>query len=238
MEHLGSSISSDIPDGVVDIYDQRQPCVSFHRTCNCPSDCSFEQGTELAYAYLAHYGKGYGEIMKEREQSEHVKLLARLPRNDEDDDDDNNKENASRTSRRTSHKSESSRSSNSSSSSSKHTPLPNAKFYPRELDLLNPSSSPLSEDGDDSLAAAAAPATVTLARQPELTVAMRTMLVNWMVEVCKEYSISDDALHLAVTLVDRALLMGPTDDQYDEWDGHRTTDFLVIPKSSFQALGW
>ena len=221
--------SINIP-GVVDIYDPRQPCVSLHRTCHCPSDCSFEQGTELAFAYLAQYGKSYGEIMKEREQSEHTKLLARLPRDDEDDD--NNKENASRTSFRSS---QSDSSDSNSSLSSKHTPPPNAKFYPRELDLLNVSSSPWRiKDGETIVASER----VALPRQPELTVAMRTMLVNWMVEVCKEYSISDDAMHLSVTLVDRALLMGPTEEEYDDWDGDKTTDFLVIQKSSFQALGW
>jgi hypothetical protein len=80
------------------------------------------------------------------------------------------------------------------------------------------------------------PPSQMLPRQYELTTSMRTMLVNWMVEVCKEYNISDDALHLSITLVDRALLMGPTEEDYE--GGWMSSEYLFVPKSSFQALGW
>jgi hypothetical protein len=220
-----------MPPGVVDIYDPRQSCYSFHRTCNCPANCSFEQGTDIAFAYLAHYGQDFGEVMKERETTEMAQHLARIPQesDSDDDEDDENKENTSRRSQRNKSDEDSK---SSSSSSSKYTPPPNAKakFRPRELELH---LSGTSMDDDDETSS---PPSQMLPRQYELTTSMRTMLVNWMVEVCKEYNISDDALHLSITLVDRALLMGPTEEDYE--GGWMSSEYLFVPKSSFQALGW
>ncbi|GKY92600.1 hypothetical protein MPSEU_000230100 [Mayamaea pseudoterrestris] len=229
-----SSSYSKLPPGVIDIYDPLQPCVSTHRTCNCPSDRCLELGTDVAFAHIAHYGEDFGEIIKEREQMEHARHLSRIPqvRFDNDNDEDEDKENNS--GRSDCNKTDEDSKSSSSSSSSRYTPPANARtqVYPRGLELNS-----FHANGSEAEAARS----LSLPRQPELNTTMRQMLVNWMVEVCLEYKVSDDALHLAVTLVDRVLLLGPTEDELEDWDGDilydRPTEFFYVPKALFQALG-
>lgn len=69
--------------------------------------------------------------------------------------------------------------------------------------------------------------------QPLLTGRMRGTLVNWMVEVCQEYELSEDAYHLAVSLVDQVLKVGPTEDEMD-----RDEPYLLVKRQEFQTLGW
>lgn len=42
-------------------------------------------------------------------------------------------------------------------------------------------------------------------RQPDVTYSMRTVLVDWLVEVGVEYKLHTETLHIAVYLVDRFL---------------------------------
>ena len=42
-------------------------------------------------------------------------------------------------------------------------------------------------------------------KQPDLTPSMRSILVDWLVEVSDEYKLHDETLHLAVSYIDRFL---------------------------------
>lgn len=42
-------------------------------------------------------------------------------------------------------------------------------------------------------------------KQPDITHSMRSILVDWLVEVCDEYNQQSETLHLAVSYVDRFL---------------------------------
>ena len=68
-----------------------------------------------------------------------------------------------------------------------------------------------------------------LPRQPLITAKMRAILVNWLAEVATEYSVSNTALHLGVTLLDAYLAKGDPDSRYED---------LIVYRSEFQALGW
>ena len=95
--------------------------------------------------------------------------------------------------------------------------------------------------------------TQPLPRQPFVTPKMRSILINWMVEVSQEYNVSEDAFHLAVTLLDLMLLRGPTKQQLeDDYDGSDSEDsdeevcisrsksraWFLIRRADFQAIGW
>lgn len=68
-----------------------------------------------------------------------------------------------------------------------------------------------------------------LPQQPMITAKMRAILVNWLAEVASEYSVSNTALHLGVTLLDAYLAKGDPDSNYET---------LIVYRSEFQALGW
>lgn len=42
-------------------------------------------------------------------------------------------------------------------------------------------------------------------RQPDVTYAMRTILVDWLVEVTQEYHLHSETLHIAIYIIDRFL---------------------------------
>jgi len=42
-------------------------------------------------------------------------------------------------------------------------------------------------------------------RQPDITYAMRTILIEWLVEVAEEYKMHNATLYLAVSFIDRFL---------------------------------
>ena len=44
-----------------------------------------------------------------------------------------------------------------------------------------------------------------MARQPDITINMRSILVDWLVEVNDEYKLHSETLHLAVNYLDRFL---------------------------------
>jgi hypothetical protein len=88
-----------------------------------------------------------------------------------------------------------------------------------------------------------------LPRQPHLTVRMRRILVNWMSEISMEFKISHAALHLAISLLDFVLTMGPPFEQVqrlnqeqdvvsDEDDEEGGSEYFTIQKNDFQAVGW
>lgn len=49
--------------------------------------------------------------------------------------------------------------------------------------------------------------------QPELTPKMRSILVDWMIELSEHFNFEPSTLHLAVTMVDRVLARGPFGNQ-------------------------
>jgi hypothetical protein len=88
-----------------------------------------------------------------------------------------------------------------------------------------------------------------LPRQPHLTVRMRRILVNWMSEISMEFKISHAALHLAISLLDHVLTMGPPLEQLqrlnheqdaisDDDNEEEDSEYFTIQKNDFQAVGW
>lgn len=66
-------------------------------------------------------------------------------------------------------------------------------------------------------------------RQPDLAPKMRSILIDWLVELVDEYKLSPATFHLAVTLVDKSLACAK-----DEDDG----SCFTIPRDMLQCLGW
>ena len=85
-----------------------------------------------------------------------------------------------------------------------------------------------------------------LPHQPFINTKMRSVLVNWMIELGSEYHISSHAFHLSVTLLDAILARGPTREQFqhysrvshEESDEDESFDWEIVHRSEFQALGW
>ena len=87
-----------------------------------------------------------------------------------------------------------------------------------------------------------------LEHQPELTPKMRSILMDWIIELSDHFNFGPSTLHLACTLVDQVLACGPLsfdDEDADEGNGHwegedagesRTNCFL-ISRDRFQLLG-
>lgn len=42
-------------------------------------------------------------------------------------------------------------------------------------------------------------------KQPDINSSMRTILVDWLVEVCEEYKLHNETLYLGVSYIDRFL---------------------------------
>lgn len=226
--------------GVVDIYDSQQPCLPTitHPSCNCPVHSSWEQGNDVAFAHIAQYGKSFGEIMRTREKDEHERLLQLLPSFKSSESDNNDKGNSGASS-----DCDNDEDALSSSTCSKHTPLPDTAVSFQSFSLRVPRSKSRANEHVYKSPLLPVTAQTTLPRQPYLTFQMRSMLVNWLAEVCQQYKISDDAFHLTITLIDRVLLTGPTKEEFEEWENgdqfeDESEDWFLVPRSSFQALGW
>ena len=81
--------------------------------------------------------------------------------------------------------------------------------------------------------------------QPDLTPKMRSILVDWIIELSEHFNFGPTTLHLAVTLTDKVLACGPlsmTEDsdgdesESDDEDESKTNCFL-ISRERFQLLG-
>ena len=92
-----------------------------------------------------------------------------------------------------------------------------------------------------------------LEKQPLVTPRMRAVLVSWLVEVCVEFSISDSAFHVAISILDALFRKGPTKEQYSEMvmnevddsdsededdEAIQAKEFFCVKKNELQALGW
>lgn len=49
------------------------------------------------------------------------------------------------------------------------------------------------------------PKALYMRRQPDVTYSMRSILVDWLVEVAEEYKLQTETLYLAVSFIDRFL---------------------------------
>jgi len=103
--------------------------------------------------------------------------------------------------------------------------LSDAKFLPPSW---GPTSAKFLENWSDHLP-----------KQPWVTTRMRAIIVSWLVEVTAELNISEEAFHVAITILDRVFRSGATKEQYQanldyDWDA----DFFCVRTCELQALGW
>jgi len=84
-----------------------------------------------------------------------------------------------------------------------------------------------------------------MARQPHITIEMRRILMDWLLEVTEEYKLSTEAFWLSVTLVDRALACSYDDGSLkDEKKGKgkkgkkRLGGPMIVEKDKVQLIGW
>jgi len=88
-------------------------------------------------------------------------------------------------------------------------------------------------------------------RQPDLAPRMRSILIDWIVELTEEYKLSPNTFHLAVTLIDKSLACAKDGDDYlsqDEDEDDEDTDDqdskandergIKLPRDMLQCLGW
>ena len=78
-----------------------------------------------------------------------------------------------------------------------------------------------------------------LPKQPWVTARMRATVVCWLVEVTVVLNISDEAFHVAISILDSVFRSGATTEQYQanpdfNWDA----DFFCVKICDIQALGW
>lgn len=287
--------------GLVDLFDPQQVAWARRPGCWCPANVNLQQGTDLAWQYLAEYGHEAWQALLAKEASDMAQLYAQR-RAVRHGTSSQTKADGTRRSRTYNKEEE-------EEESLPETPLPSApsksskflkgvggsksrhhadsddddgdddddddeeddddekdgdvdddggsgisafcahldrmeerrdRYYDQDVD---PDDDPEDEEeAEHSTGSQHTANSLTsgrpLPRQPLLTSQMRAILVNWLVEVATEYPISDNALHLAITLLDRILLQGPAEgavvvEQYDE----NKEPFLIAP-SEFQAVGW
>ena len=185
------------------------------QSCTCLHDVNFQQNSSLGFSHIANYGKEYGQILREKEAKEMWDLHTALPSQSTDGSNDTDSDDSDEESR-------------------PGTPRPGTvlKYRPRNLSMRESRSGP-SENIEK------------LPRQPLLSPKMRSILVNWLVEVSQEYKVSADGYHLAITLLDLILTRGPTAQHLTDLDIEDSDDedeveskvFLVL-RNEFQALGW
>jgi hypothetical protein len=87
--------------------------------------------------------------------------------------------------------------------------------------------------------------TEKLPLQPDLTPKMRSILVDWIIELSEHFEFGPSTLHLAVTLVDKVLECGPIlgddsdddDDTVSDDEDESKTNCFLISRERFQLLG-
>jgi len=68
-------------------------------------------------------------------------------------------------------------------------------------------------------------------RQPDLNIKMRVILIDWIVELVEEYTLSEYTYHLAITLIDKVLACTTS-------DLGRTDANFFVAREMLQCLGW
>jgi hypothetical protein len=75
-------------------------------------------------------------------------------------------------------------------------------------------------------------------RQPYLSVKMRAILMDWLVELSEEYNFSPKTLQLAVILVDKCLACGPPSGMLSFDVESSSASFFVVGREFLQCVGW
>jgi hypothetical protein len=221
------SFSDHWPKGVVDIYSRAHKAGE----CHCIATGQWEDDVVGVWQHVAHYGPEVSDELRSREQREMDEFEAlresytyessASSTSTEDEDDE------------------------SSQSSKPATPEPGTPVRlavrERHYDDDEDSESRLHSMGESE---------APLPKQPHVTPRMRSILVSWLFEMGFEYSVSEAAIHLAVTLLDNLLWKGPTEEQLNASDGHEhdisypdsedeeEPSWFLIRRSNFQAVGW
>lgn len=234
-----------VPRGVVDVFDERQPISK--PVCRCPFDRNMQLDTALSFTHLAAYGKEHLAHLKERETVQmdrlsdlftlkvlHQSQASPAPSLAPFDGGDR-------------HGSESVGGSpdsgiiSSSTLSSTGTPVRGALRRFKVLSAYHQREVPDSPESGDSAKNRRENIDITspLPRQPTLTPRMRGILVNWLIEVAQEYKMSERTIHLAVSLLDYILWLGPTEEELEAYDSDEDEpDFFLVQRADFQAMGW
>jgi hypothetical protein len=242
-----------LPDGVIDIYPPR----AMSRSCNCVAEICLEQ--RAGFLHSANYGVEWQAYLREKETREYpmvssssASLCALTGCASPFGNGGKDELSVDQADSPDSTASKSSLASSLSSSSTTASPSTRTPGSLLRFDVRASKDTPrfLEES------------TGHLKRQPYITGRMRAVLVSWLVEVATEYDISDQAFHLAITLLDIMLAKGPTDleaweeksrrrrlrpanhdddDSCSDDSGDSTTtepDYFVVQRAAFQAFGW
>lgn len=225
------SSPSKLPKEVVDLYPQAPHfCHATNRHCVCEEvACS---ARSLTASYMQTYGKEYFQHMKDNEEPIVLPSSTSLPsRGSRSSRSRRTAEKASDGLPRSPHTS-SSNSSMGSSILSHQTPNHRRDWV--HIDTTNLSVTKPTES------------TTFLDYQPELTPKMRSILMDWIIELSEHFHFSPRTLHLAITLIDKVLSCGPLspdeeDSEENVWDvddgSQSKTNCFLIARDSFQLLG-
>lgn len=219
-----------LPRGVVDVFAARPSyCGKKSRkfgSCCCPPVTATETIQTLSSQHVTDYGQEYIRHLANCEEEQLVHNLARihgiLPTTNASPD-------------RSSQTRQDTDSSEDEDESSVEEHVPRRARRALAMGRGTPSPANSMDDTDP------------LPRQPLLTARMRKVLVQWLSEVVVEFRLSDASYHLAVSLLDQLLTMGPSENQYhafdeDKYGGYVTEDeeecpWFLIRRKDFQAVG-
>ena len=221
-------------------------------TCRCPKHNTFRD--QLGFDYLNKYGEDFLQHIKERESREHKN--ARRLTNSSSTQSQGSLHDSSTISSPAPSKGSSIKDDDDSDAQSPASTAPPST----ELDPRTPRPETVIDTkarirhGDTAMRFLEEPSEL-LERQPFVTQRMRSVLVSWLVEVAIEYNVSTAAYHLAISILDHVLDLGPTEAELNAWppwlnlDGSATFEsddeeeewpygWFVIQRCEFQALGW
>jgi len=236
--------SAALPPGVVNIFDQRQQLLR-RPSCRCPYDCSVLHDTALVQAHIATYGHEQLQSLRDREAKHRDRLIEKHYPIDEAQHLMGQKHRKSPSDLCKSERISSGGSiADSPRRGSKQAASSNAPRFPRLLDPSPhlPSYDDDSDDGDsdddDSTNNNIVDWTDPLPCQPQLTPRMRSILINWLVEVSQEFKVSTRSIHMAISILDHLLWLGPASDDRDDEEGDPEDErFFYIDRNDFQACG-
>jgi hypothetical protein len=207
----------ELPDGVIDLY----PSSSGGKgTCKCgQDDCS---ANALTSRYIHSYGKEYSQYLRDTETPDII--LAPKPSPGASTPSSSN-------STQSVLRSPDLSAASPSSALSAETPEHN-----RDWVFLNSGAVDASQPNESS---------AYLPYQPDLTPKMRSILVDWLIELSEHFNFGHTTLHLAVTLVDKVLACGPIrldedsgdEDDSDNMEDESKTNCFLISRERFQLLG-
>lgn len=76
-------------------------------------------------------------------------------------------------------------------------------------------------------------------RQPHLTRRMRSILMDWLIELAEEYKLQPSTLHLAATLVDKSLATAKYQNSASSFGSDSTDNRgFIVEREMLQCLGW